>query len=117
MQLSYLHSPRTFKNQNYTKNVNRRAKNLKTVLGQERERERTEREARRLEREELLKTDPSAVADIPEDAPTCIYRLLLAWFFVPSLTGFAADTTIEAPPSVIPHKHLCDITGLEVHMI
>lgn len=21
---------------------------------------------------------------------------------------------IEAPPSVIPHKHLCDITGLEV---
>jgi hypothetical protein len=24
------------------------------------------------------------------------------------------DTSIEAPPSVLPHRHLCDITGLEV---
>ncbi|KAH9475809.1 Chromatin-remodeling complex subunit ies6 [Psilocybe cubensis] len=86
-------NPRPFKNPNYTKNVNRRAKNLKAVLGQERERERAEREARRIKREEALKTNPSAAADIPEDAPTY--------------------TTIEAPPSVIPHKHLCDITGLE----
>lgn len=30
---------------------------------------------------------------------------------------FAADTTIEAPPSVIPHKHLCDITGLEARYL
>ncbi|KAF8186245.1 hypothetical protein BJ912DRAFT_904912 [Pholiota molesta] len=92
-QLSYLHQPRPFKNPNYIKNVNRRAKNLKTVLGQERERERTEREAKRLEREELAKTDPEAANKIPEEAPTY--------------------TMIEAPPSVIPHKHLCDITGLE----
>ncbi|KIM36334.1 hypothetical protein M413DRAFT_449215 [Hebeloma cylindrosporum] len=92
-QLSYLHQPRPFKNPNYTKNINRRAKNLKTVLGQEREREKTEREARRLEREELAKTDPQAASNIPEEVPTY--------------------TTIEAPPSVIPHKHLCDITGLE----
>ncbi|KDR73165.1 hypothetical protein GALMADRAFT_251737 [Galerina marginata CBS 339.88] len=93
VQLSYLHQPRPFKNPHYTKNVNRRAKNLKTVLAQERERERAEREARRLEREELMKTDPQAAVDIPEEAPTY--------------------TTIDAPPSVIPHKHLCDITGLE----
>jgi hypothetical protein len=24
------------------------------------------------------------------------------------------DVSIEAPPSVVPHRHLCDITGLEV---
>ncbi|CAA7263625.1 unnamed protein product [Cyclocybe aegerita] len=93
VQLSYLHQPRPFKNPYYTKNVNRRAKNLKTVLGQERERERTEREARRLEREEVMKDNPEAVVDIPEEVPTY--------------------TTIEAPPSVLPHRHLCDITGLE----
>ncbi|PPQ72738.1 hypothetical protein CVT26_003024 [Gymnopilus dilepis] len=93
VQLSYLHQPRPFKNPHYTKNVNRRAKNLKTVLGQERERERADREARRLKREELLKENPQAALDFPEEVPTY--------------------TTIEAPPSVIPHKHLCDITGLE----
>ncbi|PPQ63538.1 hypothetical protein CVT24_004768 [Panaeolus cyanescens] len=107
-QLSYLHSPRPFKNPNYTKNINRRAKNLKAVLGQERERERAEREARRLEREEKLKQEAenaegrdkmnvdSATTvnmDEEEEAPTY--------------------TTIEAPPSVLPHRHLCDITGLE----
>ncbi|KAF4610116.1 hypothetical protein D9613_010397 [Agrocybe pediades] len=95
LQLSYLHHPRPFKNPNYTKNVNRRAKNLKNVLTAERERERAEREARRLEREEAAKANLNAAAvasDIPEEAPTY--------------------TTIEAPP-LIPHKHLCDITGLE----
>lgn len=49
--MSYLHSPRPFKNPNYTKNTNRRTKNLKTVLGQEREKERVERERRRQERD------------------------------------------------------------------
>ncbi|KAF9543793.1 hypothetical protein CPC08DRAFT_716646 [Agrocybe pediades] len=82
VQLSYLHHPRPFKNANYTKNVNRRAKNLKNKG--------------RLEREEAARANPNAAAaagDIPEEAPTY--------------------TTIEAPPSLIPHKHLCDITGLE----
>ena len=32
--------------------------------------------------------------------------LLTLWYLL--------DTTIEAPPSVLPHLHLCDITGLEV---
>ncbi|KAF8154855.1 hypothetical protein B0H34DRAFT_718256 [Crassisporium funariophilum] len=27
--------------------------------------------------------------------------------------GATLDTTVEAPPSVLPHLHLCDITGLE----
>ncbi|KAA1475453.1 hypothetical protein DENSPDRAFT_842234 [Dentipellis sp. KUC8613] len=93
-QLSYLHSPRPFKNPNYTKNVNRRAKNLKAVLGQERERERQEREKRRVEREQAMEVDGDA-QDVPleEDYPT--YH------------------SIEAPPSLLPQRHYCDITGLE----
>lgn len=68
-QLSYLHSPRPFKNPAYTKNVNRRAKNLKAVLTQERERERVERERRRVGREERMDVDGAEVAE--EDLPTC----------------------------------------------
>jgi len=44
------------------------------VLGQEREREKAEREARRLEREELARTDPQAALNIPEEVPTCKER-------------------------------------------
>jgi len=88
-QFSYLHSPRPFKNPNYTKNVHRRAKNLKTLLGQERERERAERERRRLERVEGGGMD----VDEEDEVPTY--------------------TSIEAPPSLMPQKHYCDITGLE----
>jgi INO80 complex subunit C len=76
-QLSYLHSPRPFKNPNYTKNVNRRAKNLKAVLAQERERERAEREKRRVEKEGMkMDVDGEADAtkhdpDEEEEIPTC----------------------------------------------
>ncbi|KAG5719372.1 Chromatin-remodeling complex subunit ies6 [Termitomyces sp. T112] len=88
-QLSYLHNPRPFKNPNYTKNINRRAKNVKNVLSQERERDRLEREKRRQE-----KLDGDAMdVDGEEDMPSY--------------------TSIEAPPSLLPHKHYCDITGLE----
>ncbi|KAG6810839.1 hypothetical protein H0H92_010103, partial [Tricholoma furcatifolium] len=91
-QLSYLHNLRPFKNPHYAKNVNRRAKNLKNVLSQERERDRADREKRRLEK---LESDAMDVdGDIPEeDTPSY--------------------TSIEAPPSLLPHKHYCDITGLE----
>jgi len=67
-QFSYLHSPRPFKNPNYTKNVNRRAKNLKAVLAQERERERAERERRRSEKMEGNAMD---VDGEEEEVPTC----------------------------------------------
>jgi len=43
-QYSYLHIHKPFKNPHYTKNTQRRVKNLKTVLGQEREYEKTNRE-------------------------------------------------------------------------
>ncbi|KAG2143343.1 hypothetical protein BD769DRAFT_1422752, partial [Suillus cothurnatus] len=88
-QLSYLHGPRPFKNPNYTKNANRRTKNLKI-------RERVERERRRQERD-------SQVMDIYE-----VKKEL-----VEVDQEISTYLSIEAPPSVLPQRHYCDITGLE----
>ncbi|KAJ3818724.1 hypothetical protein F5880DRAFT_1202922 [Lentinula raphanica] len=113
-QMSYLHLPRPFKNPGYTKNVNRRAKNLKNVMGQEREREKAERERRRMEKMEKTEQDVQGqgqdamdvdvdgnenhnenenVVVVEEEIPTYL--------------------SIEAPPSFLPQKHYCDITGLK----
>ncbi|KIM72848.1 hypothetical protein PILCRDRAFT_737092 [Piloderma croceum F 1598] len=94
-RLSYLHAPRPFKNPHYTKNINRRAKNLKTVLSQERERERVERERKRMGKEEKAENggDGMDVDDEEEEVPSY--------------------SSIEAPPSFMPQRHYCDITGLE----
>ncbi|KAG6848614.1 hypothetical protein H0H93_015494 [Arthromyces matolae] len=62
------------------------------VFSQERERDRLDREKRRLGRLEANAMDVDGeVAD--EDLPSY--------------------TSIEAPPSLLPPKHYCDITGLE----
>lgn len=74
-QLSYTNAPRPFKNPAYNKNVNRRAKNVKNVLAQERERERQERERRRQLKEEKMDIDGDVTkqqADLlEEDLPSC----------------------------------------------
>src|SRR5258708_1050783 len=66
------------KNPAYTKNASRRTKNLKTVLGQERERERLEREKRRRVREEAMEVDNATSASpiVVDDIPSC------EWSFV-----------------------------------
>ncbi|TRM57376.1 hypothetical protein BD626DRAFT_412181, partial [Schizophyllum amplum] len=84
-----------FKNPKYNKNASRRTKNIKAILNQERERDRVEQERLRVERLEAAERmdvdgEPSAVTD---DVPTY--------------------SSIEAPPSVLPQGHYCDITGLE----
>ncbi|KAG8742886.1 chromatin-remodeling complex subunit ies6 [Ceratobasidium sp. 414] len=84
--LSYAHYPRPFKNPVYTKNTNRRAKSAKQVLGAEREREKLGRE----------KAKPQGTD--------------VEWVEDPDAMTF---TSIEAPPSVLPQKRYCDITGLE----
>ncbi|KAJ7248230.1 hypothetical protein B0H12DRAFT_1123693, partial [Mycena haematopus] len=89
-QLSYLDAPRPFKNPNYAKKTFRRSKNLKAVLTQEREREKAERERRRLER---IESGMDVDGEQAEEFPTY--------------------TSIEAPPSLLPPRHYCDITGLE----
>jgi INO80 complex subunit C len=112
--LSYLHFPRPFKNPEYTKNANRRTKNLKTVLTQEKERERADRERRRLEKEQSMDvdqdSDPSKAYAEEEEVPTCEcpYTVRFAGSYCP------IDASIEAPPSFLPQRRYCDITGLEV---
>ncbi|PIL27258.1 hypothetical protein GSI_10403 [Ganoderma sinense ZZ0214-1] len=75
--------------------MNRRTKNLKAVLTQEREREKNERERRRIEKEEGMDVDGRSTLEDPleDDLPTY--------------------ASIEAPPSVLPQRRYCDITGLE----
>ncbi|KAF8218255.1 hypothetical protein K438DRAFT_21953 [Mycena galopus ATCC 62051] len=89
-QLSYLEAPRPFKNPHYAKKTSRRSKNLKAVLTQEREREKAERERRRLEK---IESGMDVDGEQEEEIPTY--------------------TSIEAPPSLLPPRHYCDITGLE----
>lgn len=92
-QFSYVNGYRPFKNPEYTKNHNRRAKNLKAVLTQERERERVEREKKRAEKQDGTAMDVDGDTGVEEEIPTYL--------------------SIEAPPSLLPQKHYCDITGLE----
>lgn len=111
-QLSYLHAPRPFKNPNYTKNINRRTKNLKTVLSQERERERLERERIRTEKEERAANGDAMDVDVDEEESTsCAY--ILVYQQQHALKYWHVDAAIEAPPSFMPRGHYCDITGLE----
>ncbi|KAF7324905.1 YL1-C domain-containing protein [Mycena kentingensis (nom. inval.)] len=96
-QLSYLDYPRPFKNPNYIKkSANKRSKHLKAVLTQERERERVERERRQQVRaDNAMEVDEAGAAPVVEEE------------------DFPTYTSIEAPPSLLPQKHYCDITGLE----
>lgn len=93
-QFSYMHLPRPFKNPHYTKNVNRRTKNLKAVLTHERDRERADRERRRQEKEDAMEVDGEPGDSTPEE----------------EMPTYAS---IEAPPSLLPQRRYCDITGLE----
>ena len=89
---------------------------MKTVLTQERERERVERERIRQEREEHMDVDgqpQEQTAD--EDLPTCMDALIHA-YCAEFLTS-SVDSSIEAPPSLLPPGRYCDITGLEVRCL
>ncbi|KAJ3752572.1 hypothetical protein EV360DRAFT_97371 [Lentinula raphanica] len=111
-QMSYLHLPRPFKNPGYTKNVNRRAKNLKNVMGQEREREKAERERRRVEKmEKTEKTEQDVQGQDAMDVDEKVYENHDV--FVDVEEEIPTYLSIEAPPSFLPQKHYCDITGLK----
>lgn len=103
-QYSYLHTIKPFKNPNYTKNFQRRVRNLKTILAQEREYEKADRERHRqvkveAEAQEQFKMSVDREYVHPQtreqDEETPTY------------------TSIEAPPSILPQGRYCDITGLE----
>ncbi|KZO99515.1 hypothetical protein CALVIDRAFT_534507 [Calocera viscosa TUFC12733] len=76
-RLSFLNTPRPFKNPRYVRPQSKKLRSTKQILAAERERERVKREAGGSSRE------------------------------VP------AYIAIEAPPSLLPQKRYCDITGLE----
>jgi len=122
-QYSYLHTHKPFKNPHYTKNTQRRVKNLKTILGQEREYEKTDRErchqARvEAEAQERFRMDVdgegvrSQTREDDEETATCVYDF--SGQVHNNDCSLDADTSIEAPPSVLPQSRYCDITGLEV---
>ncbi|KIM55352.1 hypothetical protein SCLCIDRAFT_304558 [Scleroderma citrinum Foug A] len=117
-QLSFLHSPRPFKSLVYTKNANRRTKNLKTVLTQERERERAEREQRRQDREVLARAADDAMDvdtsnNTDKNSSVRVGSLSSKELHVAAEEDMPTYTSIEAPPSLLPPRHYCDITGLE----
>jgi len=76
-KLSFLNTPRLFKNPNYVRPQSKKLRSTKQILAAERERERLKREA----------------GNANKEVPTYI--------------------SIEAPPSLLPQKRYCDITGLE----
>ena len=59
-----------------------------------------------------LDEDELAEGIDPDDIPSCKHVL---WHpFSKKLDGIPIDFSIEAPPSFLPPKRYCDITGLEV---
>jgi INO80 complex subunit C len=102
--LSYAHYPRPFKNPAYTKNTNRRAKSAKQVLGAEREREKLGREKAKSQGMDVDWTEDPEAGACESFSRGHSSNLLMA----PTVTS------VDAPPSVVPQKRYCDITGLEV---
>jgi len=58
---------------------------------------------------------PSGSSDIPfeEDTPTCKSSYMCEISYADDVT----DTSIEAPPSLLPARKYCDITGLEARIL
>jgi hypothetical protein len=48
-----------------------------------------------------------------DDLPSCVVSFLGCLIRIVRLNR-TVDTSIEAPPSFMPQRHYCDITGLEV---
>ncbi|QRW25523.1 hypothetical protein RhiXN_07472 [Rhizoctonia solani] len=84
--LSYAHYSRPFKNPNYTKNANRRAKSAKQVIGAEREREKLGREKLKAQGMDVDWTeDPEAITFTSIEAPPlCFLRNAIAPYTDPA---------------------------------
>lgn len=61
---------------------------------------------------EQMRMKLSAIEE-EEDIPTCecLVHDIFLWKMCAEISS---DTSIEAPPSILPQKRYCDITGLEV---
>ena len=88
------------------------------MLSQERERERVERERKRLgkgEKSEKGGDGMDVSGEEEEDLPSCASIVYdSTGVQLCGLIDTNIDSSIEAPPSFMPQRHYCDITGLEV---
>ncbi|KAG8777658.1 chromatin-remodeling complex subunit ies6, partial [Serendipita sp. 397] len=141
-QLSFMHIPKPFKNPAYTKNNTRRTQTLKTLLSREKERDKAVRAEMTRRKGGTLPTvvdNPISVASgviettAEEDGgggedgeDKMDIDGMKRTVYVPEVVldeddiaeGIDPDDipsyfSIEAPPSFIPLRRYCDITGLE----
>lgn len=83
---------------------------MKQILTQDREREKAIREQLKAESLEAMDVDGAPAA--PLEPVFCESRVV--WTSLCYLLDAMPDSSIEAPPSILPQKKYCDITGLEV---
>lgn len=103
--LSYLHIPKPFKNSKYIRQGNKRNRSVKQLLAGDREREKAHHE----QAKQAMQIDQTPAAE----------HVFCDCFFTPPtqfqpLIHRASDSSIEAPPSILPPSKYCDITGLHV---
>ncbi|KAL8276191.1 hypothetical protein RQP46_011403 [Phenoliferia psychrophenolica] len=99
-EYSYTDVPRPFRNPEYRKNVNRRNKTLKQILAAERERvDKLAKEQR--EQDEAARAAGADPMDVDGQAKRVAFSEMVTY------------ASVEAPPSLIPSKKYCDVTGLE----
>ena len=103
--LSYLHIPKPFKNSKYIRQGNKRNRTVKQLLAGDREREKAHHE----QAKQAMQIDQTPAAE----------HVFCDCFFTPPtqfqpLIHRASDSSIEAPPSILPPSKYCDITGLHV---
>jgi len=127
-QLSFMHIPKPFKNPYYTKNQTRRTQTLKTLLAREKERDkaiRAERKEQKLQplAEKQTKDGDGDEMEIDEGAIEQRKKGGAAkqgkeldkddsdWECDPE--DLPSHFSTEAPPSFLPLRKYCDITGLE----
>ncbi|BGP24674.1 nucleus protein [Rhodotorula toruloides] len=108
-QFSFASTPKPFKNPHYTRHSapggpGKRNKTLKQILTLERERvdeEARKRREERVERRRLRQERGEAAVEEDEEREVEVVSFV----------------SIEAPPSLMPQKRYCDITGLEAKYV
>ncbi|KAM0752411.1 hypothetical protein T439DRAFT_324494 [Meredithblackwellia eburnea MCA 4105] len=109
-EYSYATVDRSFKNQDYRKNLNRRNKTLKQILATERERvDKLAKDKR--EQEEAAKA--AALESGTETAPMQVDGASSSKAASTAFADMVTYSSVEAPPSLQPAKKYCDVTGLE----
>ncbi|CAG7853276.1 SubName: Full=Uncharacterized protein {ECO:0000313/EMBL:CCA75944.1} [Serendipita indica DSM 11827] len=129
-----MHIPKPFKNPAYTKNSTRRTQTLKTLLSREKERDKAVRAELSRRRTGVDTIEEGADAKMEDgqkqaydgedrmDLDPAVKRPVIPEFTLDEVDisegimdpdDIPSYFSIEAPPSFIPMKRYCDITGLE----